>query len=278
MKPEILQSMRREWLTTNQAGFLLVEVILASSIFVLLVTAFVGAYLYGQEATALAGNRARATMLAEEGLEAARNIRDENFTNLTPGKKGMVVSGGQWIFSGAQDTTDIFTRSIDIKKVGNDDNREKVIVDVTWQQNPQRTGAVSLESRLTNWQATNMASIFSANISGVAIDGADNTKVIGITIQNIEDIPIVVDSITTDWSGAPGGTKIEAIRIGGITVWTGSDGPKKTQDVTDVTLAVGASPTAIDFLDFSKNMTGATLTLTFTMSDGTASTITAFNP
>lgn len=278
MKPEMLQSMPREWLATNQAGFLLVEVILASAVFVLLVTALVGAYLYGQEVAALAGNRARAVMLAEEGLEATRNIRDENFTNLTPGKKGLVVSGGQWIFSGAQDTTDIFTRSIDIKKVGNDDNRKKVTVDVTWQQNPQRTGAVSLESRLTNWQATNMASIFSANISGTAIDGADNTKVIGITIQNIGDVPIVVDSITTDWSGAPGGTKIEAIGIGGTTVWTGSDGPKKTQDITNVTLAVGASPTAIDFLDFSKNMTGATLTLTFTMSDGTASTTPAFNP
>lgn len=261
-----------------ETGFSLVEIILTSAIFVLLVTALIGSLLYGQESTALAGNRARAVMLAEEGLEAVRNIRDENYANLIPGSKGLVISSNQWIFSGISDATDIFTRSTVISPVGSDDNKKKITVNVTWQQNPQRTGAVSLTSRLTNWQATNMAGIFSANISGAAIDGADNTRVIGITMQNVGSIPIVVDKITTVWSGAPPGTKLETIRIGGITVWSGSDGSGKTQDITDVTLAVGASPTAINFFDFSNNMTGATLTLTFTMSDGTASTTPAFNP
>lgn len=262
----------------NLRGFSLVEVLLAVSVFGLIVTGLIGGLIYGQESTALSGQRARATMLADEGLEAVRNIRDEDFANLTRGAKGLVVSGNQWIFSGAQDSTDIFTRSIVINPVGAEKNKKKVTATVTWQQNPQRTGAVSFESYLTNWQATNMASIFSANTSGAAIDGADNTRVIGITIQNIGDIPIIVDTITTEWSGAPGGTKIEAIRIGGITVWSGSDVSGKTQDITDVTLAVGVSPTTIDFLDFSKNMTGTTLTITFTMSDGTSSTTPAFNP
>src|SRR3989339_1628826 len=97
-----------------QQGFSLVEVILSTAVFVLLVTALVGAYLYGQESTALAGNRARATMLAEEGLEAARNIRDANFSNLSDGTHGLVISGNQWTLSGSSDVTDIFTRSISI--------------------------------------------------------------------------------------------------------------------------------------------------------------------
>lgn len=259
-------------------GFSLVEVLLAVSVFGLIVTALVGGLIYGQQSTALAGNRARATMLAEEGLEAVRNIRDENYANLTHGAKGLAISSDQWVFSGASDITDIFTRSIVIAPVGADDNKKKVTVSVTWPQNPQRTGTVSLVSRLTNWQATNMASIFSVDTSGAVVDEADNTKIIGITIQNIGEIPIVVDSIKTEWSGAPGGTKIEAIRIRGVTVWSGSNVSGKTQDITDVALAVGASPTAIDFFDFSKNMTGTTLTLTFTMSDGTTSTTPPFNP
>jgi len=242
------------------------------------VTSLVGAYLYGEESTALAGNRARATLLAEEGLETARNIRDENFSNLSHGSNGLAISGNQWVFSGASDITDIFTRQVVISPVGANSNKKQIVSTVTWQQNPQRTGAVSLTSRLTNWLATNMTSIFSANVSDAAIDGVDNTKVIGITIQNIGDIPIVVDSITTEWSGAPGGTKLVAISIGGVIVWSGSDVSNKTQDITDITLSVGASPTTIDFFDFSNNMTGTTLTLTFTMSDGTASTTSAFNP
>lgn len=141
--------MRRAWLATNQAGFSLVEVILASAVFVLLVTALVGAYLYGQEATALAGNRARATMLAEEGLEAARNIRDENFANLTDGVYGLGTVSNQWILSGSQDITDIFMRQMVISTV--DAERKSVTVNITWQQNPQRAGSVSLTSRFTNW-------------------------------------------------------------------------------------------------------------------------------
>src|SRR3989344_2787064 len=101
MKREPLQSMRKALLTTNQAGFSLVEVILSTSVFVLLVTALVGAYLYGQESTALAGNRARAALLAEEGLEAARNIRDAGFPNLTDGAYGLTTTSNQWNLSGS---------------------------------------------------------------------------------------------------------------------------------------------------------------------------------
>lgn len=133
-----------------QQGFSLVEVILASAVFVLLVMALVGAYLYGQEATALAGNRARANMLAEEGLEAVRNIRDDGFFNLTDGTYGLTTTGNQWNLSGSQDITDIFTRQVVISTV--DSNRKSVIANVSWQQNPQRNGLVSLVSYFTNWQ------------------------------------------------------------------------------------------------------------------------------
>lgn len=130
-------------------GFSLVEVILATSLFALLVTIFIGAYLYGQESTALAGNRARAVMLASEGIEAVRNIRDENFTNLVDGTYGLAVSGGQLVLSGSSDITDIFTRSVTISTV--DSDRKSVTSNVSWAQNAQRNGQVSLASRLTYW-------------------------------------------------------------------------------------------------------------------------------
>ncbi|MDD5626511.1 MAG: prepilin-type N-terminal cleavage/methylation domain-containing protein [Patescibacteria group bacterium] len=141
--------------TTNyklptQQGFSLVEVILASAVFVLFVTALVGAYLYGQESTALAGNRARATILAEEGLEAVRNIRDAGFSNLTDGTYGLAVVGNQWALFGTSDTTGIFTRQITISAV--DSERKSVTANVAWQQNAQRPGAVALTTYLTNWK------------------------------------------------------------------------------------------------------------------------------
>lgn len=131
-------------------GFSLIEVLLASSIFALFVTVFVGAWLYGQESAMFASNRNRATILAEEGLEVTRNIRDAGFSNLADGTHGLIISNNQWNFSGSQDVNDIFTRQIIISSI--DSNRKNIISNITWQQNPQRSGLVSLTSRMTNWQ------------------------------------------------------------------------------------------------------------------------------
>ena len=135
----------------NSKGFSLVEVLLAVSVFGLIVTGLIGGLIYGQQSTALAGQRARATMIAEEGLEAVRNIRDENFTNLTDGTFGLTTTSNQWNLSGSSDVTDIFTRQIVIAAV--DVNRKQVMSTITWQQNPQRTGQVQLHTYLTNWRS-----------------------------------------------------------------------------------------------------------------------------
>lgn len=132
-----------------QLGFSLVEILLAVSIFGLLVTALVGGLIYGQESTALAGERARAVLLAEEGLEAVRNIRDAGFTNLTDGPHGLAIAANTWTLSGTSDTTDIFTRSLVISSV--DATRKLITSTVSWPQNPQRTGSVVLTTYLTYW-------------------------------------------------------------------------------------------------------------------------------
>src|SRR3989344_4346641 len=89
-------------------GFSVVEVLLSSTVFILLVTALVGAYLYGEESTMLGGNRERATMLAEEGLEATRNIRDAAFSSLSDGTFGLATTSNEWNLSGSSDSIDIF--------------------------------------------------------------------------------------------------------------------------------------------------------------------------
>ncbi|MBI4713621.1 prepilin-type N-terminal cleavage/methylation domain-containing protein [Candidatus Uhrbacteria bacterium] len=163
-----------------QKGFSLVEALLATSIFALLTTAFVGAYLYGQSATAVAGQRARALMIAEEGLEASRNIRDSGYNNLSVGTHGLTIASNQWNFSGASDATDIFTREIIVASV--DADRKNVTSNVTWQQNPQRTGSVSLITRFTDWLSTSGAAptLFGTFNLTTANSGNENTDAISI--------------------------------------------------------------------------------------------------
>ena len=155
--------MRKGWSVTRIPGFSLVEAALASAVFGLLVTALVGAYLYGQESTALAGNRVRAVLLAEEGLEAVRNIRDAGFSNLSDGTFGLTTAGNQWNLSGSQDVSGMFTRQIAVSSV--DAARKSVTATVTWQQNLQRSGIVSLGTRMTAWQASGPSERFESPAS-----------------------------------------------------------------------------------------------------------------
>lgn len=150
-------------------GFSLLEVLLAVSVFAILVTGLVGGLIFGQEATATAGLRSRAIMLAEEGLEAARNIHDGGFNDLAIGTHGLAISANTWIFSGTSDVKDVFTRQIDIANV--DTKRKTITSTVTWQQTPSRTGSIILTTRLTNWLQTvsnwaNPAQETSMNFSG----------------------------------------------------------------------------------------------------------------
>lgn len=181
MKPELLQSMRKGTLAISFLackGFSLVEVILASSVFVLLVTALIGAYLYGQESTSFAGSRARAVMLAEEGLEAMRSIHDSSFCDLTAGTYGLTTTGNQWNLSGSSDTIDIFTRQVIISLV--DSKRKTVTSNVTWQQNPQRTGLVSMVTRFTSWLASGLGSWASPlQIASIDLSGSQH----GLKVQ-----------------------------------------------------------------------------------------------
>lgn len=141
--------MPKVWSRTD--GFSPVEVLLAASVFAFLVTALIGAIIYGRSSTASSGERARATALAEEGVEIVRNIRDAGFANLTNGTFGLVQSGGIWTLAGSQDVTGIFTRQITIASV--DSVRKTITSTVTW---PQGAGTAQTAAtlRLTDWLAS----------------------------------------------------------------------------------------------------------------------------
>ena len=142
--------MSMEWLNTNsRTGFSLVEVLLSAAMLAFLVTAMVGALIVGRESVATSGAQNRAVLLAEEGLEAARDVRKDAYANLTDGTHGLAMTANKWVFSGTSDTTDIFTRVITVSAAGTD--RKQVVSTITWQQTASRTGIVTLTTYLTNW-------------------------------------------------------------------------------------------------------------------------------
>lgn len=164
----------------RQSGMSLVEALLAVAIFAVIATGVIGAIIYGQESTAVAGARERATKIAEEGIEAVRNIRDSGYSNLpVDGTYGLVVSGGVWTLLGASDVTDIFTRTVTLATI--DSRTRGVTVNVAWTQTVQRPGNISVNTYLTDWVTP---SVIFRNGMLVYGDGDSTTDAIKYQIYN----------------------------------------------------------------------------------------------
>jgi hypothetical protein len=144
--------MQKAWLRIkHQHGFSVIEVLLAAVVFGFLVTGLIGAIIYGRASSEGAGDRVQANLLAEEGIEAVRNIGTAAYANLVDGTYGLVQSGNQWTLSGSSDVSGIYTRQVVIATAAT--NRKSVTSTVTWPQSGGTTSSVTLTSRLVNWIA-----------------------------------------------------------------------------------------------------------------------------
>lgn len=132
------------------SGQSLVEVLLAVAIFALLMGAVIASFNDIFVSEYLTGHRTEALRMAEEGLEASRAIRDRDFQELVAGSYGVVLSGNQWAFFGANDTRGIFTRTVEISEP--DAETRYVTSTVSWSDGGVAR-SVSLRSTITDWQA-----------------------------------------------------------------------------------------------------------------------------
>ena len=137
-------------LKLKEKGQSLIELLVAIGIFVTVVSVLIFLILDSYITGRLAEEITRANFFAEEGLEAVKSIRDNNFVNLTNGDHGLIISGGNWQFSGTSEIINgKFTRIINVEEI--DPNRKKVTSLVTWQFTEARPQEVMLVTYLTNW-------------------------------------------------------------------------------------------------------------------------------
>lgn len=193
----------------GQIGMSLVEILLAIAIFSVISTGIIGAIIYGQESTAVAGSRERAVKIAEEGIEAVRNIRDSGYSNLpADGTYGLVVSGGVWTLSGSSDVTDIFTRTIVLSTV--DARTRNVTVNVTWSQTVQRPGVISLNTYLTDWVTPSINYRKGMLVYG---DGGSTTDAIEYQIYDDSTGVWTHPAVTADVDGSTVNKYLRAARV-----------------------------------------------------------------
>lgn len=130
-------------------GFSLIEIILSSGLLAIFALVFLGVLGFSQESTLRAGQRSRAIFLAEEGLEASRSIRDENFSNLTTGNHG-ITSTNKWAFTEQSEVVEKFSRTINIIDINS--QSKQVTSQVTWKQTGGNQVSVSFSTLFTDWR------------------------------------------------------------------------------------------------------------------------------
>ncbi|MFA5791956.1 MAG: hypothetical protein WC884_02875 [Candidatus Paceibacterota bacterium] len=130
-------------------GFMIVEVLIAASIITISILAAMTVTQKSVYVSRQAFHATQAAFLLEEGAEAVRVLRDNNWTNISLLTIGTnyypTFSGGTWTLSSTPNTIDIFTRTVstanvnrdnttkDISSIGTNDPGTKLItVTVSW--------------------------------------------------------------------------------------------------------------------------------------------------
>ncbi|MFC1608713.1 prepilin-type N-terminal cleavage/methylation domain-containing protein [Patescibacteria group bacterium] len=269
---------------SKKAGFSIIEAIVASSIFALIVTGLVGLLLYANRYTQFSGSKNRAVLVTNEGLEAVRSIRDRDFENLVDGIYGLERSNDKWNFSGSNDITGEYIRQIEILTV--DSYTKEIKSRVDWENNGI-DDSVELITYLTNWGivAAPQADSLSVDDSDAYIPSQkkDRDKLKGIDIENTGDADIVIDVITVEWDN---NKKMDEIVIDGTIVWSnsGPGSPTGVQssiaviDISDYTLVANSGLIDIDEFAFNGNMENNIFTITFTMLDGSEVLVEDIDP
>jgi hypothetical protein len=135
-------------------GQSLVELMVAIGVFVVVVAGLAFFIFDSFFASRLSYDLIKANLLAEEGVEAARSIRDNGFSSLIAGSYGLSITDNHWIFQGFEENIgsqlNNGKRVILIEDI--DSDRKKITSSITWDFTQNRPEEIKLVSYLTNWQ------------------------------------------------------------------------------------------------------------------------------
>lgn len=175
--------MKKALYCINSKGFTLIEIILAVSVFGMIVVGTLGSILYGQQAQLSSGLRNRAGLIADQTLDIVRSLRDQGMDTLRDGTYGLSPVGITWALVPGGDTVQGFNRTIAITTANGGDEKN-IAVTISWKNDFARDGSVTLSMTLTNWTTPipiiqNSGTRSSASMSVTPSTGINATMVEG---------------------------------------------------------------------------------------------------
>lgn len=134
----------------SHRGSLLLEAIIAIGVFALFLGGIGLTLVLGERTTLVAGDRTRAAFLAEQQLEAVRQMRAVDFASVTTGTHGLKLNASGWSWSGTVVKNKGYTSWVTVTSKGTD--WMEVASHVRWDFSNTRSGALLMTTQLTNWK------------------------------------------------------------------------------------------------------------------------------
>lgn len=167
----------------NIQGLSIIEVILAVMIFSILAVSGVATVIHSFSVNRRGEEETQATLVAQEGIEAARSIKNKSWVSLTTGAHGLATTGNQWAFSGTTETLGRFTRVVNVTAVNRnvggdivssggtvDPDTMKITSTASWAFITGRNEQVSLSTYMSNFRKA-----ISSGRGGVLVYGDGGT-------------------------------------------------------------------------------------------------------
>ncbi len=285
---------------TRPRGSLLLEALIAVGIGGFFASALVGYILLSNNSTDRAKENTIALWNAQEGLDALQTITFENLTNTTTGS--LTFTSNRWTVgtTGPQTLPDGSTRVIKIEDISRDSqcfiitsggtvdtDSKKITSETTWIDSAGRSHTQTLASLRTRWEnpqgscfAPTQVSQVSFNVSGAQFSGGKQLRQVYFT--NNGSTNVTIDTVSFTWTNS---AELSQLFMDTSKVWseTGPGTPTdevdsgETIDIQNFVLAAGATA-ELNKGQFDDPMSGTTLTMTVTFTDGSTWTSPPFNP
>ncbi len=281
-------------------GSLMLEALLAVGIGGLFMSALFGYVMIANSSTDRAKENTTVLWETQEGLEALQTIAFGSLINTTVGS--LTFASNKWTLgtSGPQTLADGSRRTVKVENVSRDaqckvvasggtvdTDSKKLTSTTTWTDAAGRSHSTSLSTLRTQWDspagscfALTQATRVTFNISGAVFSGGKQLRQVYFT--NNGTSAITIDKLKFTWTN---GAELDQVFMDTSKVWS-SSGPGTPTDevhsgeelnISNFVLA-GGGTAELNKGQFDRNMSGVTMTMTVTFTDGSIWVSPSFNP
>ena len=285
------------WCSTN--GSIIIEALVAIGLAGIVFSAGVSLLLTTRSVGARSLVRQEALWAAQEGIDALRTMSFEDLTTTESG--GLAFAAEQWQMDGSPDTLPGgLLRTVRVRQVQRDASCLIVPVgtvdvdtleiesEVGWTDVAGRTQQVLATGLVTRWDdpqgscfEPTMANCFAIDVAGAEWFGGKQLR--EVYISNSCETDVTVSHITVTWNNA---RLLQQVFFGSSKVWSASgpgtplgDQPSGVElDIANETISASQGLVEMQKTQFTGAMSGTTVDVTFTFTDGTTLITGPFTP